>query len=372
MPEYQHDSNVEFCKTTCANKGFAYAAVQYTSHCFCGNEYGKYGEAPLEECNHLCKDKNNRDNGDNVKCGGAWRNNVYLAKEQESTSAGEDIEAKNKRREGENRRGRGLHESWEFYDACPNKEILDRYGFECPDERQNYPVKYPTPWVDVALFVDDAKQCDASVAHHNRRAMHQCVEKYADGTNGERRHKSQHDNEDDCVKAGGSWEAFFHYIGIEDELEDEDSCKRANRGTVNGFHYHWGRPLNYEDIANDQLSPKVCLVLPADVHCGQTPNTRPNYNGNVDGPSTDPYPEAPRYIWRIPRFPDNRERRCVLRLRTMVWVDEANLDGYDLDDHEFGGDTVYLARPHEDARNMKVVFEDRSHVFRIIPRPEEI
>jgi hypothetical protein len=56
----------------------------------------------------------------------------------------------------------------------------------------------------------------------------------------------------------------------------------------------------------------------------------------------------------------------------MVWVDEEHLDNYDLDDHEFGGDTVYLARPHLDARNMKTVFEDRSHVFRIIPRPEEI
>merc|ERR1712038_260273 len=106
-----------------------------------------------------------------------------------------------------------------------------------------------------------------------------------------------------------------NYVGIETEAEDEETCQRINRSRNSGFRYHWGRPLNYEDISQDILSEKACLLLPGDVDCKQTPNTRPNYLGNVDGPSSDPYPEAPRYIWRIPRFPDSRDRRCVLRLR---------------------------------------------------------
>ena len=57
------------CIRQCARRGYRYAGVQYSSQCFCGNSYGKYGRA--SNCNMHC-------NGDKSKiCGGTWANSVY-------------------------------------------------------------------------------------------------------------------------------------------------------------------------------------------------------------------------------------------------------------------------------------------------------
>src|SRR5262249_6136593 len=50
-------------------KGFAYAGVQYSSECWCGNSYGRYGTST--NCNMTCS-------GDSTQiCGGPWANDVY-------------------------------------------------------------------------------------------------------------------------------------------------------------------------------------------------------------------------------------------------------------------------------------------------------
>ncbi len=59
----------KMCIDICARKGFKYASVQYSSQCFCGNSYGKYG--PANNCDMKCS-------GDPSKiCGGFWANSVY-------------------------------------------------------------------------------------------------------------------------------------------------------------------------------------------------------------------------------------------------------------------------------------------------------
>jgi hypothetical protein len=57
------------CRATCASKGFAYAAVQFGSHCFCGNSYGKYG--PSNACTMPCA------GAASETCGGSYANLVY-------------------------------------------------------------------------------------------------------------------------------------------------------------------------------------------------------------------------------------------------------------------------------------------------------
>ena len=57
------------CINICAKKGFKYAGVQYSSYCFCGNSYGKYGRA--NNCNMKCSGNSHK------ICGGSWANNVY-------------------------------------------------------------------------------------------------------------------------------------------------------------------------------------------------------------------------------------------------------------------------------------------------------
>ncbi len=57
------------CIATCAAKGFAYAGVQYSQSCLCGNSYGKFGKAT--NCNMPCT-------GDRSKtCGGSYASTVY-------------------------------------------------------------------------------------------------------------------------------------------------------------------------------------------------------------------------------------------------------------------------------------------------------
>ena len=57
------------CMRECARRGYRYAGVQYSSQCFCGNNYGRYGQAT--NCNMQCS-------GDRSKiCGGTWANSIY-------------------------------------------------------------------------------------------------------------------------------------------------------------------------------------------------------------------------------------------------------------------------------------------------------
>lgn len=57
------------CIVMCRSLGFAYAGVQASQQCFCGNHYGHSGTA--SNCNMPCPETR-------LKCaGGAWANSVY-------------------------------------------------------------------------------------------------------------------------------------------------------------------------------------------------------------------------------------------------------------------------------------------------------
>jgi len=60
------------CSSECRNRGFLYAGTQYSNYCFCGNQYGRSGLAPVPPgCDTPCSGNAGE------MCGGAWANSVY-------------------------------------------------------------------------------------------------------------------------------------------------------------------------------------------------------------------------------------------------------------------------------------------------------
>lgn len=63
------DMSTARCLDECTRSGFAYAGTQFSTWCFCGNQYGQSGAA--QNCDMACG------GAPSEKCGGAWANSVY-------------------------------------------------------------------------------------------------------------------------------------------------------------------------------------------------------------------------------------------------------------------------------------------------------
>ena len=65
------DMTMGRCQSYCWDNGFAFAATQYGSQCYCGDSFGRYGKAP-GKCNMPCGGNSQ------IKCGGTWASSVFL------------------------------------------------------------------------------------------------------------------------------------------------------------------------------------------------------------------------------------------------------------------------------------------------------
>jgi glucan endo-1,3-alpha-glucosidase len=74
MPDQQADDNAMstiVCAEHCRGRNAKYFGLQNGRSCFCSNSYGRYGQAPPNECSAACW-------GNKAEmCGGMWRNSVY-------------------------------------------------------------------------------------------------------------------------------------------------------------------------------------------------------------------------------------------------------------------------------------------------------
>jgi hypothetical protein len=379
------ETAIQACQRICAENEYNYAGVQNANRCYCGNTYNKYGQIPDSECNYRCK-------ADGVSiCGSMRANNVYLSGRRRQTDEQESRVDKNARKDSSNDGEKGLHESWEFYDRCeditPDSgfQAETRSGFECFAERQQIDYQHSTPWITAAVFSDDSFNC-GNYANQWDQPKFECVEMYEDDNNF-RAHKSIYKNEGSCTDAGHSWLGFYQYLTYgNDNIVGDASTKELCEDMLNDENdnpddpfvgrYRWGRPMDWHKLSEDVLTEEQCLILPKRPECGPAPTTRAQiissedntYDPNSD--STDPM-QLPRYSWRIPKFPGNKDQRCVFRIRQFVSAPQEEVISFMNNEININGDPLYLAIPQWKSRENMAVFEDRSHVFELKHRPQD-
>ncbi|CBY14070.1 unnamed protein product [Oikopleura dioica] len=237
---------------------------------------------------------------------------------------------------------RGVHESWEYYDSCYKRDRNyglftgnearvrggaiytrqnpggQRRGYECPEERDYYPYWHPTPWKDIAVLTSEPGKCnDLLDENGNRNMKYECVHR-----------------------------------------EDNDST------------------LGYSKFNNKEKCEFNGEKAP---DCKKAPWSRANHLGQTD--DSDYFPS---YKWELPDFHGLFEsQECVLRIRYNVTTNDylddfasdtskgyfAGLESHDDPEVTYRGARLQLAL---DSAQTGRVFQDRTHVFQLKPRPASV
>jgi len=211
----------------------------------------------------------------------------------------------------------------------------DRHGYECPEERDYYPYWHPTEWKDIAVLTDDTSECAFYKDQtQNQKSKNRCVDK-ATGAS------VAANTEAACsVNAANSW------VKVKS----------------------WG------------IGAPECAV---------NEYSRENHLGNTNiGASV-----TAGFNWTIPTGSDEdcvkgNNCACVLRLRYNISAHDVGSKANNLDsgfiDWKSNADAspvkqdeiVYIdGLPHQLALNTDQygrTFQDRSHTFKISPRPSSV
>lgn len=244
----------------------------------------------------------------------------------------------------------GMHESQQYYTRCTGRNRNaglftsdqnvggttpatrtrqnaggGRSGFECPEERDYYPYWAPTPWKDIAVLTTDSKKM---CSYYEKESQNVKARQWCDG--------NPAITEQDCKAAGGTWTT--------------------------------DQPWNIKKP-----------------DCDQAPYSRDNHLGNGFGGYTN------TYNWTLPTEETEKcvvggKCVCVLRLRYNITAGET--DGWGFEDGKFDDSSLNKAPPISTDPYIQVsganlslavntneygrTFQDRSHIFSIIPRPSGV
>ncbi|CAG5082369.1 Oidioi.mRNA.OKI2018_I69.PAR.g10109.t1.cds [Oikopleura dioica] len=295
---------------------------------------------------------------------------------------------------------RGVHESWEYYDSCYKRDRNyglftgnegrvrggaiytrqnpggTRRGYECPEERDYYPYWHPNPWKDIAVLTSEPEKCqDLTAENGNRNMKYECVHKIDENTT---LGYSKYNNQEECEHFGGEWVGFYNAKFIFEEIEDKDDCDALAKDSDFKNDIIWGIP--YRTGEGRRAAPQEkCLLLEEAPECKKAPWSRANHLGQID--DTDYFPT---YKWELPNFHSLLEsQECVLRIRynitTNDYVDDfasenrkayfPGLESHDDPEVTYRGARLQLAL---DSAQTGRVFQDRSHIFQLKPRPQSV
>jgi hypothetical protein len=335
---------------------------------------------PKQACNlifqYMCQDDDIADTDlDKFRNGVETATQQYTAAKT-SDQAGKTADVKLTRR---------LHESWNYYDRCNfrerNKGLFTadqnlqgntaiytrqdnqgtRYGYECPEERDYWP--YISQWADIAILTTNTSMCNYyQTESFNVKPRYECIE-----VNNNLRTSTKYNNEGNCTANNGRWLLLYSYLEKAPAYTTQKSCEQA---TSNQYTYKWGLPQDTLTVVEE------CLVLHPQTgpDCVQAPWSRSNYLG------LNSAAEPLSYDWVLPSFPSDKIKRCVARVRY-------NISTFDYDIYNINASSNGVAQsPVKDNPVVTVdtgiqlqinlntdqtgrTFQDRTHLFQILPRP---
>ncbi|CAB3980510.1 Hypothetical predicted protein, partial [Paramuricea clavata] len=260
-----------------------------------------------------------------------------------------------------------------------------RSGYECPEERDYHPYWHPTDWIDIAVLAYNESMCQYyQKESFNVKPKEECLQYYNTKSDGFR-HDSVFSNKKDCENNHGYWVSFSNYLEKYPKYQTEQACKAASSSQRRLI---WAIPYRSEDIDNLKMtgdnveSLKCCLVALDAPECTKAPYTRSNHLGNADG-------VVPlRYDWAIPHFPSGHTQRCVMRIRYNISTGDYppfSTFGDKNDDPNNGVKSPVQNNPKVDVGDVQMplqlaintaqfgrTFQDRSHLFKLRPRPKGV
>ena len=248
--------------------------------------------------------------------------------------------------ENPNRYGR--HETYHYYQRCESRSRNyglftanqrlrgnsakytrqnpngNRYGFECPEERDYYPYWCDTPWIDIAVLTTNTDRCEYYI------------------------------NNSKCNSP--RYECFD---SNDDRLSDIDYNQCINREGIWMDYDSWNSMTNIPD----------CIL-----QCLRAPSSIINRLGIQNGSNTHQ-----TFNWVLPKV--NRDlNNCVLRLRYNISTSETP---WNLNSSYNGNNSPIMNNPVINVSGVPLrlaintaqygrVFEDRSFTFNILKRPVEL
>lgn len=217
----------------------------------------------------------------------------------------------------------------------------NRYGFECPEERDYFPYWSHSPWIDIAVLTNEPERCP------NYQEESQCYQtKYecvgiSQTTRDSQSVKGLPSNEEECDDLGGHW---IKYEAFQD-LPNVPSCNFTCTGAPPSSAINrLGESISFEDILNNESSP---------------PKTHQSFT------------------WVLPTFKEDL-KNCVLRLRYNISTKETPWEFSSDDNGELKNNPVMNSssgvpvRMAVNTAQYSRIFEDRSHTFNIIKRPSSL
>ncbi|CAL1539912.1 unnamed protein product [Lymnaea stagnalis] len=368
------------------DQGKSFLTIEWTNQHGCG---GNENSSPQKQnCDlvlqYMCQDE--------PATGADRLRNGVVTNTQDYTKPTKD-NLMNDRKSTDVKENRGLHEKWDWYNKCylreRNKGLFvadqkltannglgyssaiytrqnptgNRYGYECPEERDYFPYWHPTPWKDIAVLAENSSMC----SHYTSKSFN--VQPYGECIKSD--NASMFNNQKSCTDNGGTWALLYNYLEKASDKKSKSACENTQ---TTGYTYKW-------EVAYDSPSYQPeCLILLDAPYCEEAPWSRSNHLGN--GRNGVPL----NYTWTIPFFPSGKSKRCAFRFRYNISTDDYNPYKTDyMQNDDFPAQSPIKQNPYVYVMNKQSplrlaintaqygrVFQDRSHRFDLRARPPGI